>query len=114
MESLTLIIGNKNYSSWSLRPWLLLKQAGLAFDERRIALYGSASHRELGAYSPSGKVPVLIDGDFKVWESLAICEYVAERFPHTQLWPANMKARAVARAVAAEMHAGFTELRKHM
>ncbi len=111
---LRLIIGNKNYSSWSLRPWLLLKQAGIPFSEIRIPLYTPDTTTRILEYSPSGKVPALIDGDTTVWESLAICEYVAERFPDKQLWPKDPKARALARAVAAEMHAGFTELRTHM
>ncbi len=109
-----LIIGNKNYSSWSLRPWLLLKQAGIAFHEIRVPLYEPGSPQQLRRYSPSGKVPVLIDGEITVWESLAICEYLAERFPALRLWPADAHARAVARAVACEMHAGFAELRTHM
>jgi glutathione S-transferase len=114
MEGITLVIGNKNYSSWSLRPWLLLKQAGIPFREHRISLYEPGTREQLREFSPSGKVPALIDGDLKVWESLAICEYIAEHFPDRQLWPANPKARAVARSVAAEMHAGFAEVRKHM
>jgi glutathione S-transferase len=85
MTKLTLVIGNKNYSSWSLRPWLAMKQAGLKFAEVRIPLDGPTTHGEIRRYSPSGKVPVLIDGDLKVWESLAICEYVAERFAGSAL-----------------------------
>jgi glutathione S-transferase len=113
MTKLTLVIGNKNYSSWSLRPWLAMKQAGLEFAEVRIPLYLPKSHAEIRRYSPSGKVPVLIDGDLKVWESLAICEYVAERFAN-HLWPADMMARAIARSICAEMHAGFQNLRENM
>ena len=113
MTKLTLIIGNKNYSSWSLRPWLTMKQAGVEFAEVRIPLDTPNTQEEIRRYSPSGKVPVLIDGDLKVWESLAICEYVAERFaPH--LWPADITARAVARSVCAQMHAGFQNLRENM
>ena len=113
MTKLTLVIGNKNYSSWSLRAWLAMKQAGLEFAEVRIPLDGSTTHEEIRRYSPSGKVPVLIDGDLKVWESLAICEYVAERFA-SDLWPADVVARAHARSICAEMHAGFKNLRENM
>lgn len=114
MTSLTLVIGNKNYSSWSLRPWLLLRQAGIPFEEVRIPLYAPGSTEALATWSPSGKVPALHDGDLRVWDSLAICEYVAERFPDKQLWPLDAAARAVARSVSAEMHAGFPALREHM
>lgn len=113
MNELTLIIGNKNYSSWSLRPWLLLKHAGIPFNEIRIPIYGSEWDNIL-SYSPSGKVPALRDGDLAIWDSLAICEYLAERFPDHPLWPANKQARAVARSVSAEMHSGFTDLRNSM
>lgn len=113
MPKLTLVIGNKNYSSWSLRPWLAMKQAGLEFDEVRIPLDGPRTQSEIRRYSPSGKVPVLIDGDLKVWESLAICEYVAERFANN-LWPADIAVRALARSICAEMHAGFHNLRENM
>lgn len=113
MSQLTLVIGNKNYSSWSLRPWLAMKQAGIAFEEVRIPLDTPMTHEQIRRYSPSGKVPVLIEGTLKVWESLAICEYIAERYaPH--LWPQDAEARAVARAVSAEMHAGFQTLRENM
>jgi len=111
---LTLVIGNKNYSSWSLRPWLVLKQAGIPFREIFISLYTGTSRAEIGKYSPSGKVPVLIDGKITLWESLAIGEYLAEKFPHKHLWPSDPAARAMARSVAAEMHAGFSALRQHM
>ena len=114
MPATTLIIGNKNYSSWSLRPWLLLKQAGIPFTEIRIPLYTPDSKTELLQHSPAGKVPVLHDGDVTVWESLAICEYLAEKVPHQHLWPADPAVRARARAVACEMHAGFAALRQHM
>ena len=113
MNELTLIIGNKNYSSWSLRAWLLLKHAGIPFNEIRIPLYSSDWDNIL-SYSPSGQVPALRDGDLTVWDSLAICEYLAECFPDRQLWPSNKEARAVARSVSAEMHSGFTDLRKNM
>lgn len=113
MSELTLIIGNKNYSSWSLRPWLLLKYAGIPFSEIRIPLYSSEWDNIL-SHSPSGKVPALRDGGLTVWDSLAICEYLAESFPGPQLWPSDKDARAVARSVSAEMHSGFAELRKNM
>ena len=113
MTKLTLVIGNKNYSSWSLRPWLAMKQAGLEFAEVRIPLDGPTTHAEIRHYSPSGKVPVLIDGDLQVWESLAICEYVAERFAN-HLWPTDIAQRAIARSICAEMHAGFQNLRENM
>jgi len=109
-----LIIGNKNYSSWSLRPWLALKQAGIPFDELRIPLYTDTSKPDVLRHSPSGKVPALEDGDLTVWDSLAICEYLAERFPDQGLWPKDTAARAVARSVSAEMHSGFPNLRNHM
>lgn len=114
MSTLTLVIGNKNYSSWSLRPWLALKQTGITFDEIRIPLYESGSKAALLEHSPAGKVPVLHDGDVTVWDSLAICEYLAERFPHNGLWPQDAGARAHARAVSAEMHSGFPNLRSRM
>ena len=111
--SLTLVIGNKNYSSWSLRPWLFLKHHGIPFDEIRIPLYRADSQSRIAAYSPAGKVPVLLDGGLTVWDSLAILEHLAERFPQTAGWPEAASARAQARAVSAEMHAGFQALRSH-
>jgi glutathione S-transferase len=111
--SLTLVIGNKNYSSWSLRPWLFLKYHDIVFEEIRIPLYREDSKPKLLSYSPAGKVPTLLDGDIKVWDSLAILEYLAERFPHTQGWPEDAAERALARSLAAEMHSGFTALRSH-
>jgi glutathione S-transferase len=112
MSHYRLVIGNKNYSSWSLRPWLAMKHAGIAFEEMRIPLYGPDSKQRLSQVSPSGKVPVLIDGELAIWDSLAICEYLAER--HAGLWPADAAARAVSRAVCAEMHSGFGNLRTNM
>ena len=109
----TLVIGNKNYSSWSLRPWIAMRAAGIAFDEVVIPLYEPGSREQILKYSPAGKVPVLIDGDQHVWESLAILEYLAEKFPAAGLWPKDTRARAHARAVASEMHAGFQPLRKN-
>jgi glutathione S-transferase len=111
--ALTLVIGNKNYSSWSFRPWIALKQAGIAFDEKVISLDAPEFKPTLLKVSPVGKVPVLIDGDIHVWESLAILEYLAEKFPAAKLWPADFSARAHARTIATEMHAGFVPLRKH-
>lgn len=105
----TLIIGNKNYSSWSMRPWLLMKHFGIPFEERYIPLFTDDYKQKILKYSPSGRVPCLLDGDLAVWDTLAICEYLAER--HAGLWPANPAARAVARSVSAEMHSSFTVLR---
>ena len=107
-----LVIGNKNYSSWSLRPWLAMKVLGIPFEEKRIPLYGPDSKRELLRHSPAGKVPCLVDGELRVWDSLAILEYLAER--HPGLWPAEATLRARARSVSAEMHSGFPNLRQHM
>jgi glutathione S-transferase len=101
MPHLTLVIGNKNYSSWSLRPWLVLRQAGIPFEEVRIPLYTPESTSALAAWSPSGKVPALHDGDIRVWDSLAICEYLNERFPDKHLWPLDAAARDYADAVLA-------------
>jgi glutathione S-transferase len=106
-----LIIGNKNYSSWSLRAWLALKGAGIPFDETVIPLDRQETADEIARYSGAGRVPILIDGDLTVWESLAIIEYLAERHPEAGIWPASARARAVARAVSNEMHAGFASLR---
>jgi glutathione S-transferase len=111
---LSLLIGNKNYSSWSLRPWLVLKQTGLEFSEHRIALYQPDTAEKIRAWTPSGKVPVLRHGATLVWDSLAICEYLAETFPDTKLWPREREQRARARAVSCEMHSGFTALRSQM
>ena len=106
----TLVIANKCYSSWSLRPWLLMKQLGIAFDEILIPLDLPDTKAKVLKHSPAGKVPILIDGDVTVWESIAIMEYVGEAFG-VPVWPGDRKARALARAVAAEMHAGFSALR---
>jgi len=113
MDDLTLIIGNKNYSSWSLRPWLLMKQAGIPFVERYIPIRSEAWAAQITGLSPSGKVPALHDGSLQIWDSLAICEYLAERFPEKRLWPADVAARATARSVSAEMHSGFQALRQN-
>jgi glutathione S-transferase len=114
MSTLTLVIGNKNYSSWSLRPWLVSVHFGIPFEEVRIPLYQSDTQARLAEWSPSGLVPVLRDGALTVWDSLSICEYLAERFPQLALWPSDHSARAVARSVSAEMHSGFSALREHM
>lgn len=106
-----LIIGNKNYSSWSVRPWLLLTHFAIPFDEQQVMLSGEGWREALRKVSPSGRVPVLVDGDVTVHESIAIIEYLAERFPHKKIWPTDRKRRAVARSAAAEMHAGFSALR---
>src|ERR1044072_568762 len=106
-----LAIGNKNYSSWSVRPGIGLRATGIAFDEEVIPLYGEGSKEKILAHSPAGKVPVLIDGATHVWESLAILEYAAEKFPNAHLWPSDVAARAHARAISTEMHAGFAALR---
>jgi glutathione S-transferase len=114
MSTPTLVIGNKNYSSWSLRPWLFLKNAEIPFKEIRISLFIPNSAEKIAQYSPSGRVPVLLDGGCRVWESLAICEYLAECYPQAQAWPADRDARALARAVSCEMHAGFAALRTEL
>lgn len=111
---LKLIIGNKTYSSWSLRPWLLLKHFMIPFEEKLIKLDLPTTNQEILKYSPSGKVPVLIDGDLILWESMAIMEYLNEKFPKKQMYPADAKQRAVARVIANEMHSGFSQLRQHL
>ena len=112
MAKLTLVIGNKAYSSWSLRPWLALRQAGASFGETVIPLRRPETKPEILGHSAAGKVPVLHWGETTVWESLAICETVAELFPAAGLWPDDPAARAAARAAATEMHGGFPEVRK--
>ena len=114
MTKPTLVIGNKNYSSWSLRPWLAMKQLSLDFDEVRIALYTPESPEKIRQYSPSGKVPVLVHDTLAIWDSLAICEYLAEQFPTLHWWPEDKTARAIARSISAEMHSGFQHLRQNM
>ena len=109
--SLTLIIANKAYSSWSLRPWILMRHFEIAFDEIVIPLAQDNTRAELLRYSPSGKCPVLIDGNVTIWDSLAIIEYLAEMYPEKPLWPKARAARARARSLAAEMHSGFASLR---
>ena len=111
--TLKLVVGNKNYSSWSMRPWLALRGCDIAFDETVIPLYTDdpADKARILKHSPAGKVPILIDGAVTVWDSLAIIEYVAERYPEAKLWPTEAGARAHARSVCAEMHSGFQALR---
>jgi glutathione S-transferase len=109
-----LVIANKNYSSWSLRAWLLLREAGIPFEEEMVRFGDDRFSERLLRYSPAGRVPVLVDGDLAVWDSLAIAEYVAEKFPQKKLWPDASAARARARSMCAEMHAGFSHLRSRM
>lgn len=115
--ALQLYIGNKNYSSWSMRPWVLLTGAGIPFEEKMVRFDSfdaqSAFKSVVAAINPVGKVPVLVDDGFAVWDTLAIAEYLADRFPEKRLWPADAHARARARCVCAVMHSGFTALRNH-
>jgi glutathione S-transferase len=111
---LHLIIGNKNYSSWSFRPWLAMKVAGIAFRETLVSLEATDFKSRLKAFGGAGKVPVLIDGDVCIWDSLAILEYLAEQYPAAMLWPRDVAARGYARAVASEIHAGFQPLRRQL
>jgi len=113
MADFTLYIGNKNYSSWSLRGWLMAKAAGITFEEVLIRLRQPNTKAEVLRHSPSGRVPALVHGEVSIWESLAIGEYLAELFPDAGLWPQSRAARAVARSVSTEMHAGFSALRTH-
>ncbi len=106
-----LIIGNKVYSSWSLRPWIVMKAFAIPFDETLIQLRSQGTKSDIGKVSPGGTVPVLVDGEATVWDSLAIMEYLADRFPQHAIWPKDLTARAHARCVSAEMHAGFQALR---
>jgi glutathione S-transferase len=114
MEKPTLIIANRNYSSWSLRAWLALEATGQPFDEIVIPLGRPETTEEILRWSPTGRVPALHIGEIRLWDSLAICEHLAETFPEAGLWPADPRARATARSVVAEMHSGFTALRTHM
>jgi glutathione S-transferase len=110
--TLKLVIGNKNYSSWSMRPWLALRANDIPFEEVFIPLYtGGADKQRLLSFTRSGKVPALVDGDVTIWDSLAIVEYLAERFPEKRLWPEDRASRAHARSISAEMHSGFAALR---
>ncbi|ACI99716.1 glutathione S-transferase family protein [Rhodospirillum centenum] len=114
MDKFTLVIGNKAYSSWSLRPWLALRHVGASFEEEVIPLRTEGTKAAILAHNPAGKVPVLKHGALTVWDSLAICEYLAELFPAAGLWPEDPAARAVARSVSAEMHSGFLDLRRNL
>ncbi len=109
-----LVIGNKRFSSWSLRPWLILKQFGISFEEKLILLDMPETRDQIAQYSEAGKVPVLVDGKIKVWESLAIAEYLNEKYPEKQMWPKDLEARALARAISNEMHSGFSTMRSLM
>jgi glutathione S-transferase len=109
-----LVIGNRNYSSWSLRAWLFLRQSGIAFEEIRIPLFTADWAETVARYSPTGRVPVLLDGDIRVWDTLSIIEHVRERHPGAVGWPEDVAARAEARSIAAEMHAGFLAIRDEL
>ena len=115
--ALQLIIGNKNYSSWSMRPWVLMTETGIPFDEKRMRLDYTATDsvfkKEIVRINPAGRVPVLMDDGLAIWDSLAIAEYLHEKFPEKKLWPTDVKTRARARSVVAEMHSGFSALRTH-
>ena len=110
---LKIVLGNKSYSSWSFRPWLALKHTGAPFEEVVIGLDLPDTAQQIAKYSRAGRVPILIDGELTIWDSIAICEYLAEKFPGAKLWPEDRAARAVARSAAAEMHSGFVALRTH-
>ena len=111
---LTLVIGNKNYSSWSMRPWVAMTAFGIPFQEVRVLLDQPDPANRICTYTASGRVPVLLAGEMTIWDSLAICEYVAEQFPDKHMWPQDVAARATARSVVAEMHSGFPDLRSAM
>jgi len=111
---LKLYVGNRAYSSWSLRPWLVLRHFGIPIEEERVLLGRPDSRSRLLAVSPSGRVPVLVDGDLRVWDSLAIIEHLADRFPELAIWPISPRSRSEARSISAEMHAGFGQLRAQM
>lgn len=114
MSQLTLIIGNKNYSSWSLRPWVFMKHYQLAFQEKRVALFTDTTADELAPYNSDFKVPVLLDGDFQIWDSLAILEYLSEAYLSSKGWPADAQARALARSISCEMHSSFANVRHEL
>jgi glutathione S-transferase len=111
---MTLVVGSRTFSSWSLRPWLVLKQANIPFTEVVIALNQVATREQIKKYSPSGRVPVLLHGDVRIWDSLAIAEYLHELFPDKGLWPSDRATRALARSVSAEMHSGFGAMRQQL
>ncbi|HTJ01828.1 MAG TPA: glutathione S-transferase family protein [Methylovirgula sp.] len=112
--TLTLVIANKAYSSWSFRPWILLRHFGIPFEEVVVPLAQETTREQILRYSPAAKCPVLIDGETRVWESLAIIEYVADAHPELAIWPKEKAARALARSLSSEMHAGFQSLRSHL
>ena len=112
--ALTLVIGNKRYSSWSLRPWLCMKACEIPFKEVRILIHKPDSFKRILKFSPAGRVPCLLDGKRHVWDSLSIMEYLAETFPKKHLWPKDKDARATARSICAEMHSSFQDLRQRM
>ena len=114
MSKVTLVIGNRNYSSWSFRAWLCLRKCDVDFDERVLPLDTPEFEQEIGAYSPSRKVPVLLDDELCVWDSLAICEYANERFANGRLWPEDASSRGLGRCMAAEMHSGYPNLRAQL
>ena len=114
MSDLTLIIGNKNYSSWSLRPWVFMKHNQIPFQEKCVALYTDTSDDELASYNSDFKVPVLKDGDFLVWDSLAILEYLSEKYLSSMGWPRDAQARALARSISCEMHSSFANVRREL
>lgn len=113
-SGLKLVIANKNYSSWSMRPWVALKAFGIPFEEIRILLDRPQTSTHIARYSPAGRVPILIAKELTIWDSLAICEYLAEQFPEKHMWPQGTDARAIARSICAEMHSGFSGLRSAM
>lgn len=112
MSKPTLVIGNRNYSSWSYRAWLILTKANIEFDIVRIPLFADGFQDQIAKFSPAGKVPIYIDDDLTIWDSLSIAEYTAEKY--SELWPSQEKARAIARTISAEMHAGFSAVRNAM
>jgi glutathione S-transferase len=113
-NSLKLVIGNKNYSSWSMRPWVAMTAFNIPFQEIRVLLDRADTSSRIAQFSPAGRVPILLAGETVIWDSLAICEYLAEQFPEKKMWPDDVAARAEARAICAEMHCGFTGVRSSM
>lgn len=113
-SGLKLVIGNKNYSSWSMRPWVAMTAFNIPFEEVKILLQQSGTSSAITEYSLAGRVPILIAGETTVWDSLSICEYLAEQFPEKNMWPQNVAQRAMARSICAEMHSGFSDLRSAM
>ncbi len=111
---MTLVVGSKTFSSWSLRPWLLMKQADIPFNELVIVLNQVSTREQIKRYSPSGRIPVLLHGEVRIWDSLAIAEYLHEQFPDKGLWPRKSEDRAIARSISAEMHSGFAAMRQQL